>query len=154
MHWVSKVSAFVSLAAIGCGGSGANEAKTPLESAAGAAGAQSSAAGEGNSSAAGGNPSGTGGSSSNASAGSSSAGTSSNNPSGGSAGLGKACKGAAPVCAKNTARSSNAPALSADTWVNISPPQVPFSMPNVFTQALAIDPCDTSTLYLTISAFD
>jgi len=146
MHWFNKLNAFIALAAIGCGG-GANEAKAPSEAMAGTPGSAATAgADNGASGASGAATSGAAGSSQGGSAGGSSA---------GSPGLGSACKGAKPMCLKNTTRPANAPALTTGAWLNISPPQVPFAtVPNVFTQGLATDACDSSTLYLTISAFD
>jgi photosystem II stability/assembly factor-like uncharacterized protein len=48
---------------------------------------------------------------------------------------------------------TDAPALVAGEWTDISPAQVPFGN-DTFTQGLAIDPCDPSILYLTVSAFE
>jgi len=150
MNWLNKLNALVAIAAIGCGG-GANEAKAPPEAGAGMPGSASSAGSDsGVAGASGSNASGSAGSSRGGSPSGSMGGSAA-----GSVGLGSACKGATPVCLKNTTRPGNAPALTTGAWLNISPPQVPFAtVPNVFTQGLATDPCDSSTLYLTISAFD
>jgi hypothetical protein len=47
----------------------------------------------------------------------------------------------------------DAPALAPGVWTNVGPAQVTFGN-DVFTQGLAIDPCDPAILYLTVSAFD
>lgn len=48
---------------------------------------------------------------------------------------------------------TDAPALIPGEWTNVGPSQVPFGN-DVFTQGLAIDPCDPAILYLAVSAFD
>ncbi|HEV8244687.1 MAG TPA: sialidase family protein [Polyangiaceae bacterium] len=50
-----------------------------------------------------------------------------------------------------------APALEVGTWVDISPSQVPFGNDGdnpIFTQGIAIDPCNPAILYLTVDSFD
>jgi photosystem II stability/assembly factor-like uncharacterized protein len=49
------------------------------------------------------------------------------------------------------------PALAAGTWANISPPSVNFPGPgndSVFTQGMALDPCNPYTIYVTVGGFD
>jgi len=63
--------------------------------------------------------------------------------------------GGAPAvtCDEPHARPSGAPALTVGAWTNVSPAGVPFN-DGAFTQGMAIDPCDPSTLYLTVCSFD
>jgi hypothetical protein len=46
-----------------------------------------------------------------------------------------------------------APALTKGTWVDISPPNL-FDKQDVFTQGVAVDPCNPAVLYLGVCAFD
>jgi hypothetical protein len=64
------------------------------------------------------------------------------------------CKGSNATC--KTTRSADAPNLPLGQWVNIGPSDVPFGDKTLvtFTQGIAIDPCDPSTLYLTVNGFD
>jgi hypothetical protein len=56
-------------------------------------------------------------------------------------------------CAANTKLPSGAPALTAGTWVNISPVGVPFdAKATALTQGMALDPCDMATIYLTVDS--
>ena len=51
---------------------------------------------------------------------------------------------------------SGAPALMVGTWVDIGPAGVDFRTGDdpVFTQGMAIDPCNPAVLYLGVCAFD
>lgn len=52
---------------------------------------------------------------------------------------------------------SNAPTLKEDSWTAINPPALKFTgepQSGPFTQGMAIDPCNTSTLYLCIDSFN
>lgn len=72
----------------------------------------------------------------------------------GSAAVTRVCKNTNATC--KTTLSDAAPALKVGTWVDISPPEVPFGggTTTTFTQGIAVDPCDPSILYLTVSGFD
>jgi photosystem II stability/assembly factor-like uncharacterized protein len=56
------------------------------------------------------------------------------------------------TCAEPSTTPDGTPALTVGVWTNISPKDVPFG--DAFTQGMAIDPCDTATLYLTVCSFD
>src|SRR5262249_40183899 len=62
------------------------------------------------------------------------------------------------TCASpSTALPEDAPALVAGEWKNISPAGVNFhggGGDDVFTQGIALDPCDAATMYLSVSSFD
>ncbi|HEV8247607.1 MAG TPA: hypothetical protein VGP93_17650, partial [Polyangiaceae bacterium] len=63
--------------------------------------------------------------------------------------------GPPPSCSDPvTALPEGAPALTAGVWTNISPSQVPFESENIFTQGMAVDPCNPATLYLTVTGYD
>jgi hypothetical protein len=68
----------------------------------------------------------------------------------GDGGIGVAAKCETPV---GPGLPAGAPALTKGTWKDISPPMVTFGN-NVFTQGMAVDPCNPAILYLTVSAFD
>src|SRR5262245_62000950 len=55
-----------------------------------------------------------------------------------------------------TSTISGGPDLPVGEWRNISPPQVTFQQGDAatFTQGITIDPCDSGTLYLSVSSFD
>jgi photosystem II stability/assembly factor-like uncharacterized protein len=58
-------------------------------------------------------------------------------------------------CAANTTRAADAPLLTVGTWVNISPPGVPFDAnATAFGQGITLDPCDVNTLYFAVEGFD
>jgi len=64
--------------------------------------------------------------------------------------------GVAPACCANppAALPAGAPALEPSVWKNVGPAEVPFGSQNVFTQGMAIDPCNPATLYLTVTGYN
>ncbi len=98
-----------------------------------------------------GGSSGTGGKSAG---GMSGGGTSNGGSGGGPVTVTKTCTGSNGTC--NTTLPSGAPSLTAGTWANIGPTGVPFGGGNsaTFTQGIAMDPCNASTLYLCVDGFD
>ena len=158
---VKQWTGFVALFVVACGGGGNSGDVRAPDAMGGMANSDASTGGTtgstGGHTATGGKSSSTGGQASGGTAsntGRSSAGTGGGQATDGGTGLGATCKNAPPVCLKNTKLPAKAPALSLGTFTNISPAVVPFNLPNVFTQALATDGCDVSTLYLTIDGFD
>jgi photosystem II stability/assembly factor-like uncharacterized protein len=152
MHWLKGFVGYLGLTAAACGGSG---------TAAKAANAGSGAENEGGSVEAGGNsnagssqPDGGATSAGSNSSGASSNTSGSNNASAGGPPVSHACDSPNFTCTASGSLPSGAPALSAGTWVNISPKGVPFGDGGAFTQGLAVDPCDPATIYLTVDGFD
>jgi hypothetical protein len=63
-----------------------------------------------------------------------------------------------PACLAGTPmppRDPGAPALEVGVWTYLNPPQVTFGTdPAVFTQGLALDPCNPNVIYVGVCAFD
>jgi photosystem II stability/assembly factor-like uncharacterized protein len=63
-----------------------------------------------------------------------------------------------PACLAGTPmppRAPGAPALEVGVWTYLNPPEVTFgSDPAVFTQGLALDPCNPNVIYVGVCAFD
>jgi photosystem II stability/assembly factor-like uncharacterized protein len=56
-----------------------------------------------------------------------------------------------PTCAETPDLPSTAPALSTETWTNISPPNVPFGAnAEAITQGMTMDPCNPNTIYVCV----
>src|SRR5207237_82425 len=66
-------------------------------------------------------------------------------------GMGVAAKCDTPV---GPGLPSGAPVLTKGTWKDISPAGVNIGTGAIFTQGMAVDPCNPAILYLTVDAFD
>ena len=66
-------------------------------------------------------------------------------------GVGVAAKCETP---KGPGLPAGAPVLTKGTWKDISPAGVNIGTGPIFTQGMAVNPCDPAVLYLTVSAFD
>jgi len=76
--------------------------------------------------------------------------------SGGSKLVGDGGMGVAAKCdtAVGPGLPSGAPVLTKGTWKDISPAGVNIGVGSIFTQGMAVDPCNPAILYLTVDAFD